>query len=265
MQELAVRSATATLLPGGRRLRVTFVVDVDGANLMFWRLLNSAGIPWSVDWTFTERETGRVVKGTWAPPPLNLVHQREPLVAVSNVGLVNNGSSPVNVNYVRGKDGSFVALNPTLRIGPGETVPLPAGAALTVSVPPEAIETSFDPEHFDRDFYVLNAEPLVDRVVIKNNLPTSETGYDAFDYVEVTVSAAVEGDTSLAPAVWPGVRLSARGTPGAERSLPFLRLARGARRITIEGRAYYLNGERTLKPTTFDTMSVTITRDMFRE
>lgn len=265
MQELAMRSAAATLLPGGRQLRVSFVVDADRANLVFWRLLNSAGMPWSVDWTFTERETGRVVKGTWAGPPLSLVRQREPLVAVSNGSLVNNGPSPMGVTYVRDKDGSFVALNPTLRIGPRETVPLPAGAALAVSVPPEAIETSFDPEHFDSHFYVKNAEPLVDHVVIKNNLPTSETGYDAFDYLEVTVRAVVEGNTSLAPAVWPGVRLLARGTAEGEKALPFLRLTQGARRITIEGRAYYTNGERTLKPTTFDTMSVTITRDMFRE
>lgn len=142
---------------------------------------------------------------------------------------------------------------------------LPAGAALAGSVPPEAIETSFDPEHFASNFHVLNREQVVDRIVIKNNLPTSEPQYDSFDYIEFTVSAAVEGDTSLAPAVAGPFRLSASGTRGGEISVPFLRLARGARRITIEGRAHYANGERTLKPTTFDTMSVTITREMFRE
>ena len=264
MRELAVRSAAATLLPGGHRLRVRFVVDAARPNLVFWPLL-SAGIPWSVDWTFTERETARVVKGTWAAPPLSVAHQREPLVAVVNASLINNGSRPVNVNYVRGKDGSFVALNPTLRIGPRETVSLPAGAAVAVSVPPEAIETSFDLDDFFSDFYVDNAQPIVDRVVITNNLPTSEPGYDAFDYLELTISAAVDGDTSVRPAVWSGRRLTARGTREGEISLPFLRPTHGAPRITIEGRAHYLNGERTLKPTVFDTMSVTITQDMFRE
>jgi hypothetical protein len=38
MQELGVRSAAATLLAGGRRLRVRLIVDAERANLVFWRL-----------------------------------------------------------------------------------------------------------------------------------------------------------------------------------------------------------------------------------
>ncbi len=39
----------------------------------------------------------------------------------------------------------------------------------------------------------------------------------------------------------------------------------GARTVTISGRAYYAGGgERTLVPTTFDTLTIAITTEMFR-
>lgn len=226
MQELGIRSARGTLLPGGRRLRVRFIVDAERANLVFWRLLNSAGIPWSVDWRFTEPRSGRVVTGTWAGPPLSLVRQREPSVSVAGGHLVNDGSSPVTVNYVKAADGSFVALNPVIRLAPGDKIPVPAAAA---SVPPEAIETAFDPDRFAADFHVLNAEQVVDRVVITNALPTSDDERGVFDYLEITVTASVEGDSTTAPAIAGPFRLAAGGTRGGEISLPFLRLARGTR------------------------------------
>ena len=268
MQELGVRSAVATLLAGGRRLRVRFIVDAERANLVFWRLLNSAGIPWSVDWSFREPRTGRVVTGTWAGPPLTLVRQRQTSVTLADGGVVNSGSSPVTVNYMRTKDGSFVALEPALRVKPGETITLPApvSAAGPVSIPPEGVETAFDPERFASDFYVINAEQVVDRVTVKNNLPTSDPLRGSFDRLEMTITASVEGDSPTAPVIAGPFVLSATGTKGGEITIPFLRLSRGTRRITIAGTAFYADGGlRTLKPTVFDTLAISITRDMFVE
>ncbi|HEX6975611.1 MAG TPA: hypothetical protein VF147_14500 [Vicinamibacterales bacterium] len=264
MQELGIRSASGTLLPGGKRLRVRFVVDAERANLVFWRLLNSAGIPWTVDWRFTEPRSGRVVTGTWAGPPLSLVRQRDPLVTVNGGQIANDGTSPVTVNYVKAGDGSFVALNPTIRLAPGEKAAAPGGVT-AASVPPEAVETAFDPDRFAADFHVLNAEQVVDHVVITNTLPTSDDQRGAFDYLEISVTASVEGDSTAAPAIAGPFRLAASGTRGGEIALPFLRLARGTRRITVAGRAYYANGYRTLTPTSFDTLTVAITKEMFQE
>jgi hypothetical protein len=187
---------------------------------------------------------------------------------VANGALVNSGSSVVIVNYVRNRDGSFMALNPALHAKPGETVRLPAtpGTAEPVSVPAEAVETAFDPERFAADFYVLNAEQIVERVVIKNTLPRSDPAYGAFDRLTLTVTATVEGDTTTPPAVMGPFDLSASGTRGGEISIPFLRLARGMRTVTVKGEAHYVGDSvRTLKPTTFDTLSISITQEMFRD
>ena len=48
-------------------------------------------------------------------------------------------------------------------------------------------------------------------------------------------------------------------------SVPLLRFSRGARQITMVGRAYYAGGSyRTLKPTTFDTASIIVTPALFQ-
>lgn len=267
LQELGVRSALATLLPGGRRLRVRFVVDAARANLVFWRLLNSTGLAWTVDWSFREASTSRVVTGTWAGPPLSLIRQRESAVTLRDGALVNDGSSPVTVSYLRNEDGSFVALDPAVRLNAGETIALPeaVNAAAPRSIPPEAVETAFDPERFASDFHVLNAEEVVDRLVIRNNLPTSDPLRGAFDRLRITVTAAIDGDSTTEPSAMGPFELSATGTRGGQISLPVLRLARGARRVTVQGTAYYAHGERTLAPTTFDTLTIAITDDMFRD
>ena len=265
MQELGIRSATGTLLPGGQRLRVRFIVDAQRANLVFWRLLNSAGIPWTVDWRYAEPRSGRVVTGTWAGPPLTLVRQKNPSVTVDGGQLVNGGNSPVVVNYVQAGDGTFVALTPVVRLDAGEkrALSLPGGAA-PARVPAEAIETAFDPDRFASDFHVLNGEQVVDRVLVTNVLPTSDAERGVFDYLEITVTASVEGDATVAPATTGPFRLSAAGTRGGEISIPFLRLARGARRVSVAGRAHYANGYRTLEPTSFDTLTISITPEMLK-
>lgn len=267
MQEMGVRSATATLLPGGRRLRMRLIADAERGNLVFWRLLNSAGLPWSVDWKFTEPGSGRVVTGTWAGPALTLARQRDPQVALEDGHLVNKGPHAVVVNYLRTNDGSFVALNPVMRLAAGERVPVPRAVARVgpSAIPPEAVESAFNPDTFGNDFYVLNGDQVVDRVVVRNLLPTSDDARGAFDRLEITVKADVEGGSAEGTATAGPFVLSAAGTKAAEISLPFLRLARGQRQVAIEGRAYYAGGSyRTLKPTTFDTLSIAITPDMFQ-
>jgi hypothetical protein len=273
MEELGVRSANATLLAGGRRLRVRFVVDAARANLVFWRLLNSAGFPWSVGWTFREPGTGRVATGTWAGPALTLARQRQPSISVTENGIVNTGSSSVTINYVQRQDGAFVALDPTLRIKPGETAAIPAAASSTgtITIPPAAVETAFDPERFASDFYVINGEQVVDRVTVRNNLPSTDPLRGSFDRLEITVRASIDEDGTT-PAVEAGpFVLSAKDTKAGQLSIPFLRLARGTRRITVEGKAYYAHdgertgSERTLKPTTFDTLAIVISEDMFKD
>lgn len=267
MQEMGVRSATATLLPGGRRLRMRLTADAERANLVFWRLLNSAGLPWSVDWKFTEPGSGRVVTGTWAGPALTLARQRDPQVALEEGHLVNKGPHAVVVNYLRMNDGSFVALNPAMRLAAGERVPVPGDAARVgpSAIPPEAVESAFNLDTFGSDFYVLNGEQVVDRVVVRNLLPTSDDARGAFDRLEITVKADVEGDGAAGIATAGPFVLSAAGTGAAEISIPFLRLARGQRHVAIEGRAYYAGGSyRTLKPTKYDALSIAITPDMFQ-
>lgn len=60
--------------------------------------------------------------------------------------------------------------------------------------------------------------------------------------------------------------LSASGMRGAEIALPMLRLGRGARKVTVAGKAYYAGGgERTIAPRTFDTLSIAITAEMFAQ
>jgi hypothetical protein len=267
MQEIGVRTATATLLPGGRRLRMRLTADAERANLVFWRLLNSAGLPWTVDWKFTEPGSGRVVTGTWAGPPLTLVRQRDPQVKVEDGYLVNKGSRPLVVNYVRKKGGMFVALNPAIRLAAGERVQLPpvAGVGGVSAIPPEAVESVFDLDTFSTDFYVLNGAQLVDKIAIRNLLPTSDDQRGAFDRLEITVKAGIEGDNPANMATAGPFVLSAAGTRAGEISIPFLHLARGQRQVSIEGRAYYAGGSyRTLKPTTFDTLSIAITTEMFQ-
>jgi hypothetical protein len=267
MQELGIRSGTAKLQPGGRRLHLRLVVDADRANLVFWRLLNSGGLPWAVDWRFTEPRTGRVVTGTWAGPPLSLVRQRDPVVRVSGSEIVNAGTSPATINYLRLGDGSFWAPNPALRLGAGEKIPVPAAPAApggAVTVPAEAVETAFDPAAFGNDFYVLNGEQVVDRIVVKNALPASDDARGAFDYVEVSLTTRVAGGSDADAATAGPFRLSAAGTLASEVSIPLLRLSRGGRQVTMVGRAYYAGGSyRTLKPTTFDTSSIILTPALF--
>ncbi len=263
MQEIGVRSGTATLLPGGKRLRVRLVADADRANVVFWRLLNSSGLPWTIDWRFTEPRTGRTVTGTWAGPPLSLVRQQQPSVRISQSELENVGTSPATVNYVRASDGSFAALNPVVRLEPGQKAPLPSSPAAAV-VPAEAVETAFDPSRFGSDFYVLNGDQVLDRVVVRNALPPADEARGAFDYLEVTLSTRVGGASAEAVAAGP-FRLSAAGTLAAEVSIPLLRLSRGAREVTLTGRAYYAGGSyRSLKPTTFDTATIAVTPDLLQ-
>ncbi len=256
MQELGVRSATATLLPGGRRLRARFVADAASANLVFWRLLNTGGLPWTVDWTYREPRTNRVVTGTWAGPPLSVARQRAPQLEVADGQIRNTGTSAATVHYVRTGDDGFVPLNPPVQIAPGESV-APAGVGGNFRVPPESVEIAFDPERFASDFHVLNGEEIVDKVVIRNLLPATDEQRGAFDYVEITVTSGA----SIGP-----LRLSATGTRGSEITLPMLRLTRGAREVTIAGKAYYAGGgERTLVPRTFDTLTIAITAEMFQQ
>ena len=268
MQELGVRSGTATLQPGGRRLQLRLVVDADRANLVFWRLLNSGGLPWSVDWRFTEPKTGRVVNGTWAGPPLSLARQRDPLVRIAGTEIVNAGTSPVTINYLRLGDGSFWAPSPLPRVNAGEKIPVPSppgapGGAVTL--PPEAVETAFDPGEFSKDFYVLNGEHMVDRVIVKNALPTSDDARGAFDYLEISLTTGVAGGSEADTATAGPFRLSAVGTLASEVSIPLLRLSRGSRQVTVVGRAYYAGGSyRTLRPTTFDTASIIVTAALFQ-
>jgi hypothetical protein len=268
MQELGVRSGTARLEPGGRRLQLRLVVDAERANLVFWRLLNSGGLPWSVDWRFIEPKTGRVVNGSWAGPPLSLARQRDPQVRVAGNEIVNAGTSPATVNYLQLGDGSFWAPSPALRVNAGEKVPIPSPPGATrgaATLPPEAVETAFDPATFSSDFYVLNGDQVVDRVVIKNALPTSDDARGAFDYLEVSLTTSVPGGTEADTASAGPFRLSASGTLAAETSIPLLRFSRGARQVTLAGRAYYAGGSyRTLKTTTFDTTSIIVTPDLFQ-
>lgn len=273
MQEIGVRSATATLLPGGRRLRARFVADAASANLVFWRLLNTSGLPWTVDWTYREPRTNRVVTGTWAGPPLSVARQRAPQLEVSGGRIRNGGTSAATVHYVRTGDDAFVPLNPPVLIAPGGSV-APAGVSGGFSVPAEAVEIAFDPERFAADFHVLNGEEIVDQVVIRNLLPATDEQRGAFDYVEITVTSAMPGGEGVAgggDAIGGGasigpLRLSATGTRGAEITLPMLRLTRGARQVTIAGKAYYAGGgERTLVRRTFDTLTIAITPEMFQQ
>ena len=262
LQEMAIKSASATLLPGGRRLRMRIVADAARANLVFWRLLNSTGLPWSVDWKFVEPGSGRVVNGTWAGPPLTLMRQRNQQVTIEDGHLVNKSSNPVVVNYLRNNDGSFFALNPVIRLEAGERVKVPTTAAS--AIPPEAVENLLDPDKINRDFYVINGEQIVDRIVVRNLIPTSDAERGAFDRLEITVRTGVEGDAVGVVSTEPFV-LSATGTRAGEISIPMLRLARGKREVTIEGRAYYSGGSyRTLKPTTFDSLTIAITSEMFQ-
>jgi hypothetical protein len=268
MQELGVRSGTAKLQPGGRRLQVRLVVDADRANLVLWRLLGSGGLPWSVDWRFTEPRKGRVATGTWAGPTLSLARQRDPLVRVSGNEILNTGTSPATITYLRLGDGSFWAPSPALRLNPGEKIPIPSAAGArggAVTLPPEAVETAFDPGTFSSDFYVLNGDSVVDRVVVKNALPTSDEARGAFDYLEVSVTTRVAGGSDADAATAGPFRLSASGTLASEVSIPLLRLSRGGRQVTMVGRAYYAGGSfRTLKPTTFDTTSIIVTPELFQ-
>ncbi len=270
MEEMGVRSGTATLLPGGKRLRVRLVADANSANVVFWRLLNSSGLPWSVDWRFTEPKTGRTVTGTWAGPPLSLVRQLQAPVRIVDNQLENIGTSPVTVNYVRAADGSFVPLNPVVHLAPGQKAPLAAPSSASASgagtptIPPEAVETAFDPSRFGSDFYVLNGDQVLDRIIIRNALPPSDDMRGAFDYVEVTLETRVGGSEAEAVTAGP-FRLSAAGTVAGEVSVPVLRLSQGARQVTLTGRAYYAGGSyRSLKKTTFDTAVIAITPDLLR-
>ena len=268
MQETGVRSATATLLPGGRRLRGRFVVDAARANLVFWRLLSTSGIPWTVDWTYREPRTNRVVTGTWAGPMLSVARQRAPQLTVADGRLTNSGSSALTVYYLRTGDASFVALNPALHLGPGESraVPPEAGVAESFTVPSEAVEVAFDPERFTSDFHVLNGEAAVDHIVIRNTLPTTDDQRGAFDYLEVSVASRIAGASDVDSTTAGPFRLSAKDTRGGEITLPMLRLARGERQVTVSGRAYYAGGSyRTLTPTTFDSQTIAITTEMFKQ
>ena len=268
MQELGVRSGTAMLQPGGRRLRVRLTVEADRANLVFWRLLNSGGLPWAVDWRFTEPKSGRVVTGTWAGPPLSLARQRDPLVRISGTEIVNTGTSPATVNYLRLGDGSFWAPTPALRVNAGEKIPVPSPpgtAAGPITLPAEAIETAFDPGTFGNDFHVLNGDQAVERIVVKNALPTSDDARGAFDYVEISLTTRVQGGTEADAATAGPFRLSAAGTVASEISIPLLRLSHGSRQVTMVGRAYYAGGSyRTLKPMTFDTQTIIVTPELFQ-
>jgi hypothetical protein len=266
MQEMGVRSATATLLPGGRRLRARFVVDSAQANLVFWRLLNTSGLPWSVDWTYREPRTNRVVTGTWAGPVLSVARQRAPQITVADGRVTNIGTSALTIHYLRTGDASFVTLNPAWHIAPGEsrTAVPEAGVSPPFTVPAEAVEVAFDPERFASDFYVLNGEKIVDSVVIRNALPTSDDQRGAFDYLEISVASRIAGASDADTATVGPFRLSASGTRGGEITLPMLRLTRGERQLTVTGRAYYVGGSyRTLTPTTFDSLTIAITAETF--
>jgi hypothetical protein len=267
MQELGVRSGTATLQPGGRRVQVRLVVDADRANLVFWRLLSGGGLPWAVDWRFTEPRTGRVVTGTWAGPPLSLARQRDPLVRVAGNEIVNAGTSPATINYLRLGDGSFFAPAPALRLNAGERAPVPSPPGTppgTVTLPPEGVETAFDPGGFSSDFYVLNGDRVVDRVVVRSALPASDEARGPLDYLEVSLTTRVSGGSDADAASAGPFRLSAAGTLASEVSIPLLRLSRGSRQVTMVGRAYYAGGSyRTLKPVTFDTASIIVTPELF--
>lgn len=265
MREIGVRSATATLLPGGRRLRARFVADAASANLVFWRLLNTGGLPWTVDWTYREPNTNRVVTGTWAGPPLSVARQRAPQIDVSGGEIRNTGTSAATIHYVRTGDASFVPFTPALHIGPGASA-APPGVTGRFTVPPEAVEIAFDPERFAADFHVLNGEEIVDKVVIRNMLPATDEQRGAFDRVEITVMSAMPGGAEADAATAGPFTLSATGTRGSEITLPMLRLARGERQVTVSGRAYYAGGgERTLVPRTFDTLTIAITAEMFQQ
>jgi len=265
MEEFGVRSTTATLLPGGRRLRARFVADAASANLVFWRLLNTGGLPWTVDWTYREPKTNRVVTGTWAGPPLSVARQRAPQIEIGGGEIRNTGTSAATVHYVKTADDAFVLLNPPMQIAPGASA-APAGVTGRFSVPPEAVEIAFDPERFAADFHVLNGEEIVDKVVIRNMLPATDEQRGAFDRVEITVTSATPGGAEAGAATAGPFTLSATGTRGSEITLPMLRLARGERQITVSGRAYYAGGgERTLVPRTFDTLTIAITAEMFQQ
>ena len=266
MQEMGVRSATATLLPGGRRLRVRFVVDSARANLVFWRLLNTSGLPWSVDWTYREPRTNRVVTGTWAGPVLSVARQRAPQITVAGGRITNTGTSELTIHYLRTGDASFVALDPAWHIAPGQsrTAGPEAGVTGPFTIPAEAVEVAFDPERFASDFHVLNGEEIVDKIVIRNTLPTIDAQYGAFDYLEVSVASRIAGASEADTATAGPFRLSAFETRGSEITLPMLRLARGERQVTLTGRAYYAGDNyRSLTPTTFDSLTIAITGEMF--
>lgn len=263
MQEIGIRGGTATLLPGGKRLRVRIIADAARGNVVFWRLLNSTGLPWSVDWRFTEPRTGRTVSGTWAGPPLSMVRQQQPAVRVTGNALENTGSTAAAVNYVRVGDGQFAELNPVVRLEPGQQVPLPPSVIAT-GIPPEAVETALDPSRFGSDFYVLNGDQVLDRIVVRSALPAADDERGALDYLEVTLSTRVGAANGEAVTAGP-FRLSASGTLAAEVSVPMLRLSQGAREVTLSGRAYYAGGGyRSLRPTTFDTRVIAVTADLLQ-
>ncbi len=266
IDEIGVRSASAVLLPGGRRIRVRLAVDGARANMVLWRLLSSNGLAWTVDWTFTEAGTGRVVKGNWAGPPLSLTKRREQPVRVVEGRLVNSGTVPLTVSYLRAGDGEFHPLHPALRLGPGESVPLPERAPREgVSVPPEAVEAALDPNRFAEELHIVNAAQNVDRVVVRNALPSVDPERGNLDYVEVYVSSRPPGASAAEAAVAGPFQLSAAGTRGAEIAVPFLRLGRGERQVTVSGRAFYVGGSfRTLSEATFDTTTIVITAEQLR-
>lgn len=117
-----------------------------------------------------------------------------------------------------------------------------SGISGPFTVPPEAVEIAFDPERFTSDFHVLNGEEIVDTVVIRNTLPTTDDQRGAFDYLEISIASRIAGASDADTATAGPFRLSATGTRGGEITLPMLRLARGERQVTVSGRAYYAGG-----------------------
>ncbi len=224
----------------GDVLQCTLLLDRAMGNLAMYRLGSRNGLPLLLKY---ECKSNPQMKGEFQLS-LSLSRRVESHLVINNGLVTNTGKRAAIIRYLVGSDDLFFALEPGLLITPGKSQPLslPAGVdGRSVSIPPEAVVLSdVDPFVFE-DFYVLNREELVEKILLSNKLISNEK-LGQLQRVNANLTYIVgEGKDRVEI---PGGRyvLAPRTNDFAVREVFLLKPRNGKVRLMVEGTADYAKG-----------------------
>src|SRR5262249_41379578 len=157
----------------------------------------------------------------------------------------------------------FTSIVPTIQPGADYAFQLPGGInPASISVPPEAIELTYEQPRYYVDFYSLHGEELAEEVTIENEIEAANRAHprNLLNYIELKVTYET-GDPGYKQ-VWI-IKLAASGLLGARQSRWFLRPKQVNPSITIEGKAFYSdNSIENIQQRTFNTPIIHVTGDL---